>query len=154
MAAGAYPNLAFQKVYAQRSLESFKLQVESFNTLTTWLDGKGCYIYVTQEMLKSTGTVMEDTEGFIDAVRTLQGFSIVIFFKEVGDKDIRVSTRALAPIQASKLMGIFGGGGHPRASGCRILLPLKEATEHFVEVAEKAIKSGEVLEDGPAGQPW
>ena len=146
VAAGALPITAFRNVYANRSLASFHLQAESFQTLQRFLDDRGCYFWVDQAMFRNTGTTLEDTEGFIDAVRTLRDFDIVVFFKEVGPRDIRVSVRAHPPINASALMSVFGGGGHPRAAGSRIDMTLQTAIQHFVSEAEKAINSGEVLE--------
>ncbi|MCX6647505.1 MAG: bifunctional oligoribonuclease/PAP phosphatase NrnA [bacterium] len=145
--AGAKPNVAFRNLYGSRSMESFHLQQESFKTLTSFLDGEGFYFYVDLKMLDETGTTLQDTEGLIDVVRTLEGFTIVVFFKEVAEDDVRISTRAHRPINANKLMSLFGGGGHPRAAGCRIHLPLREAIDHFVKVAEESIRSGESLED-------
>ncbi len=145
--AGASPIKAFRNVYANRNMASFNLQVESFQTLTTWLDGTGCYFKVTQEMMERTETTIDDTEGFIDMIRTLKNFRIVVFFKEVAPGDIRVSTRAYAPIHASRMMAIFGGGGHPRAAGCRLVKPLEEAIELFIRRSEQAINTGEVLEN-------
>jgi len=144
--AGAKPITAFRSVYANRSLASFHLQAESFQTLQRFLDDRGCYFWVDQEMLAYTNTSLDDTEGFIDAVRTLRDFDIVVFFKEVGPRDIRVSARAHPPINASALMAMFGGGGHPRAAGCRIDMPLPSAIHHFISTAEKAINSGDALE--------
>ncbi len=144
--AGAKPIAAYRNVYANRTLASFRLESLSFQTLDMFLDGKGCYFWVDQEMLGATGTTFDDTEGFIDTVRTLRDFLLVVFFKEIAPNDIRVSVRAHPPIDASALMGIFGGGGHPRAAGCRIEKPLQEAIGLFVGEAEKAIGSGEVLE--------
>jgi phosphoesterase RecJ-like protein len=146
--AGASPITAFRNVYANRTMESFQLQVESFKTLSRFLDGKGCYFNVDQGMLERTGTTIDDTEGFIDMIRTLRDFHIVVFFKEVDANDIRVSTRAYPPIHASKLMSLFGGGGHPRAAGCRIEKPLEEAMNYFIRRAEQAINTGEALENG------
>jgi len=143
---GASPIQAFRKIYLSRSFASFKLQNLSFQTLTNFLDNKGCYFSVDQKMLAETGTTLEDTDGFIDTIRTLEGFKIVVFFKEVAQKDIRVSVRAMPPINASQLMTLFGGGGHSRAAGCRIEMPLKEAIDHFVVTAENAINSGQVIE--------
>jgi len=148
VAAGAEPIKAFRNVYASRTLASFHLQADSFQTLTRFLDDKGCYFWVDQKMLSRTATSFDDTEGFIDTVRTLRDFLIVVFFKEVDLADIRVSVRAHPPIDASALMNLFGGGGHPRAAGCRIEEPLEKAIEIFVRKAEDAMNSGEVLEKG------
>jgi phosphoesterase RecJ-like protein len=148
VAAGAKPVKAYFGVYANRSFESFRLQTESFKTLTPFLDGKGLYFWVDRKMLKDTNTTLEDTEGLIDTMRTLRDFDIVVFFKEIDDSDVRVSVRAAPPISGGALMARFGGGGHARAAGCRILLPLKEAIEAFVKEAERAIRSGEVKENG------
>jgi phosphoesterase RecJ-like protein len=146
VAAGAKPILAFRHVYANRTLASFHLQSEAFHTLTRFLDGKGCYFWVDGRMLDETNTTLDDTEGLIDTVRTLRDFLIVVFFKEISPNDTRLSTRAGPPIDASALMALFGGGGHPRAAGCRIDRPLQEAIELFVARAEEAIRSGEVME--------
>ncbi len=147
VAAGAKPVKAYFGIYANRSLDSFQLQAESFKTLSRFLDDRGVYFWVDRKMMASTNTALEDTEGFIDIMRTLQGFEIMAFFKEVDETDIRVSVRAAPPINASRLMAKFGGGGHPRAAGCRINRSLQEAIKKFVAVAEEAIESGEVLEE-------
>jgi len=146
VAAGAKPIQAFRNIYTNRSFASFKLQNLSFQTLTNFLGGKGCHFRVDQRMLKETGTSLDDTDGFIDTIRTLEGYSIVVFFKEVADNDIRLSIRSMPPINASKLMAIFGGGGHPRAAGCRINLPVMDAIDKFVSVAEDAIRSGQAID--------
>jgi phosphoesterase RecJ-like protein len=146
IAAGALPYKSFHGVYASRSMASFQLQNLSNQTLTKFLDGRGYIFWVDQNMLMETGTTMEDTEGFIDTVRTLRGFDLVVFMKEVSPSDIRVSVRAAPPINASFLMKKFGGGGHPRAAGCRMKMPLQQAIQHFMELSEEAINSGEVLE--------
>ena len=144
--AGARPIDSFANVYANRTMKSFKLQSLSFKTLTKFLDGRGFYFVVDRKMLQETETSLEDTEGFLDTVRTLRGFEIVTFFKEVDEGDIRVSVRAAPPINASRLTNLFGGGGHPRAAGCRIQMKLDEAIAHFVTETEKAIESGDVLD--------
>ncbi|MFH1675769.1 MAG: DHHA1 domain-containing protein, partial [bacterium] len=69
-----------------------------------------------------------------------------VFFKEIDRTDVRVSVRTAPPIDASAIMAIFGGGGHPRAAGCRFTVPLSEAIKTFIETAEMAIKSGEATE--------
>ena len=97
-------------------------------------------------MFEETGTTIDDTEGFIDAVRTLKDFEIVAFFKEIADRDVRVSVRAHPPINASALMALFGGGGHPRAAGARIEMPLSAAIRHFISKSEEAIESGDAIE--------
>jgi phosphoesterase RecJ-like protein len=146
LAAGARPIRAFFGVYANRSFDSFQLQNCAFETLTRFMNGMGIYFWVDQAMLAATNTTLEDSEGLIDVVRTLRGFDLVAFFKEIGPDDIRLSLRAGIPIDASLLMARFGGGGHPRAAGCSFAMPLGKAIERFVEVTEKAVESGEVLE--------
>ncbi|HDS30976.1 MAG TPA: bifunctional oligoribonuclease/PAP phosphatase NrnA [Firmicutes bacterium] len=144
VAAGAKPIDAFFGVYANRSFESFRLQNAAFENLTKFMDGKGIYFWVDRKMLIDTNTTLEDTEGLIDVVRTLRGFDLVAFFKEIGPDDIRLSIRAAVPIDASRLMAKFGGGGHPRAAGCSFSMPLRKAIELFVETTEIAVESGEV----------
>lgn len=145
--AGAKPIKSFAGVYASRTLESFQLQNLSFNTLTNFLDGRGFYFWVDLGMFAETGTTMEDSEGFLDTIRLLRGYDMVVFFKQASDMDVRVSIRAAPPINASMLMSLFGGGGHPRAAGCTVREPLHDAIEHVISQIEAAVNSGEACDN-------
>ena len=64
----------------------------------------------------------DDTEGLIDYIRAIDGVVAAAFFDEIGDGRVRVSHRSKTPkINASKVCGLFGGGGQQSLrAGARI----------------------------------
>ena len=51
----------------------------------------------------------------------------------------RVSLRSREYADVSQLAAHFGGGGHVRAAGCTISLPMEEAEAELVKEAEKIL---------------
>ena len=83
----------------------------------------------------------DDTEGFINYPRNIDGVEIAIMFKEADDNSVRVSLRSKTA-DVSKLALSFGGGGHARAAGCTVAEPLDRAKTLVVEAARKQLAAG------------
>jgi phosphoesterase RecJ-like protein len=75
---------------------------------------------VTQEMLRSTGATLEDTEGLVEFLLGSRDVDVAIVLKEQRPGETRVSMRTVPGIDATRVVGVFGGGGHQRAAGCTI----------------------------------
>ncbi len=93
--------------------------------------------------LAATGTVPPHSEGIIDLLAQANEAEVAILFKEAGDST-RISVRTKpGGVDATVLTGKFGGGGHARAAGATVELPvdqarsavLAEATRLAAEVA-------------------
>ena len=68
-----------------------------------------------------------ESEGLIDLLAQSDTSEAAILFKEaVGETRVSIRTRD-GGVDATVLAGAFGGGGHARASGATVLLPLDEA---------------------------
>ena len=83
----------------------------------------------------------DDTDGFINYPRNIDGVEIAIMFKEADDNSVRVSLRSKTA-DVSKLALAFGGGGHARAAGCTVAEPLDCAKALIVEAARKQLAAG------------
>ena len=64
------------------------------------------------------GGTYEDTEGLINLPLTVKEIQAVVFFKETGPGDWRVSMRSKGDVDINAVAKEFGGGGHKNASGC------------------------------------
>ncbi len=74
-----------------------------------------------------------DTEGVIDVIRAIDSVVVAIFFEEMTDGRIRVSSRSKEErISVGEICAIFGGGGHTLAAGARLPGPLDEAVRRFL----------------------
>lgn len=83
---------------------------------------------------KELGVLPEDNEGLIDHLRAVEGVQVAVFFEELPEGKVRVSMRSKdLRFDACKICALFGGGGHPLASGARLPGPLPEAVEKVLK---------------------
>jgi phosphoesterase RecJ-like protein len=89
----------------------------------------GRLVWSTLELadLAASGADSAESEGLIDLLSQSETSEAAILFKEDGDST-RISVRTRdGGVDATALAGTFGGGGHARAAGATLALPLSEA---------------------------
>ncbi|MPZ13950.1 MAG: hypothetical protein GEU73_05935 [Chloroflexi bacterium] len=97
-------------------------------------EGGVVWTWVTQEMLRDAGATMEDAEGLVDFLLGSQQTRVAVVLKEHGPKETKVSMRTAPGVDATRIVGAFGGGGHIRAAGCTIQMAPDEAAHHLIPV--------------------
>ncbi|MCX7623108.1 MAG: bifunctional oligoribonuclease/PAP phosphatase NrnA [Thermomicrobium sp.] len=81
---------------------------------------------ITPALLEATGATAAEGEGIVNFLTGAEGTLVAILFYEQPE-GWRVSLRSAdASIDVARICQAFGGGGHPRAAGCR--LPPGEAS--------------------------
>jgi phosphoesterase RecJ-like protein len=87
--------------------------------------------------LVATGSIPPYSEGIIDLLAQSDDAEVAILFKEAGE-GTRLSVRTKPDgVDATVLTGLFGGGGHARASGATLPLPVVEARRVVLAEAER-----------------
>ncbi|MDD3167936.1 MAG: bifunctional oligoribonuclease/PAP phosphatase NrnA [Eubacteriales bacterium] len=117
------------EVYQNIRHEKLKITNAVLSTIEILCDGKADIAYVTQEMLKETGALMEETEGIIETLRNISGVEISAFLKESKPNEIKVGLRAKTYGDVSSIAQAFKGGGHRKAAGCTLHMSLDEARQ-------------------------
>lgn len=107
-----------EMLFKTRPLSALKLWGTALGRLNAH-DGV-VWTTVTQEMLRATGATMEDTEGLVDFLLGSREAQVAVVLKEQGPGETKVSMRTIPGIDATRIVGAFGGGGHQRAAGCTI----------------------------------
>ena len=95
---------------------------------------------VTQEMLKKTGAGMDETEGIVDKLRSIDGVEIAVLVKEDAEERIKLSLRAKRYADVAEIAGHLGGGGHVRAAGGTMYMSLEKALPIVEREVEKALQ--------------
>ena len=95
---------------------------------------------LTEADLRRAGAQPSHSEGIIDLLSQSDTADIALLFTEQGSRT-RLSVRTSARVDATVLTGRFGGGGHPRAAGATIELPLAEARERVIAEAKAILAS-------------
>lgn len=138
---GVDPGRVAEIVHERKRFGTLKLLGYALDGLERSTDGKVAWMEVRHDHLMQYGADMEETEGFVNYTRQIDGVEIGILFKEGPAEDVRVSLRSDSHWDVSKLAAMFGGGGHPRAAGCTLKRPLAEAKPMFLEAVREWIAS-------------
>lgn len=128
------------EIYANNRLERLKVSAEVISKAELLCDGKVALAYCSQEMLRSTGAKMEETEWIASDLRGIQGVEVAIFLKEEQSR-IKVSLRSKRYYDVASLAKEFGGGGHVRASGYNRSCTLDEAIN---EIKDRITKDNSI----------
>jgi phosphoesterase RecJ-like protein len=89
--------------------------------------------------LEATGAIGPHSEGIIDLLAQAEDADVAILFKEAAE-GTRISVRTKpGGVDATVLTGAFGGGGHARAAGATVLLPLDAARIAVLAEAERLV---------------
>ncbi|NLC46140.1 MAG: bifunctional oligoribonuclease/PAP phosphatase NrnA [Firmicutes bacterium] len=140
--AGADPHLIATRVFETRSFASLKLLERALGTLEVDGTGQLGWMELTEEMFQATGATQEAGEGFVNYVRMIEGVRLAILFRENSGK-VRVSLRSL-DVDVGKLAATFGGGGHVRAAGCELAMPLADAKEQVLARAREFLEGKKI----------
>ena len=132
---GADPGWVALKTYKSRSVPRMRLEALAVARLRSDLDGRLIYSEVTQAMLAEAGTGMDESEGVIDQLQSIDTMQIAVLFKENSANETKISVRSRHPYDATDVCRPFGGGGHHRAAGAELPLPLDAAREKVLPVA-------------------
>ena len=118
-----------------------QIQVESLALANAhyYADGRIAVISVTIPMLEAAGIDESELEGLASKTIEIMGVDIGITLKERGNGSIRVSVRSTECADSSAVCREFEGGGHIRASGCRIWDTIENAERRLVEVCLKQL---------------
>ena len=139
--AGIDANAVSVELYEKVRIERLKLENRVLSTLKTYCDGKVAVAYVTQEMLKETGALMEESEGVVQQLRSIAGVEAAVFLKEINSRLIKVSMRSKSFLDVADIAAEFGGGGHVRAAGCTVNEHIEVAEEQLVKKITEALEN-------------
>ena len=108
--------------------------------LESELDGRLVWTTLEHDDYARSGSEPADAEGISDLLSQSATGEVVVLFKQNGADSTRLSVRTKeGGIDATELTGAFGGGGHARAAGATVPLPLAQAVPAVLEVARRLI---------------
>lgn len=139
VAAGAPLSDTARLLYRTKPNRQLKLFGLVLARLESELDGRLVWSALYDTDYSQSGATVEDTEGLSDLLSQSASAEFMILFRDMGERTkISVRTRAGGP-DATVLTGTFGGGGHARASGATLALPIGEAIRAVLEAARQQL---------------
>jgi bifunctional oligoribonuclease and PAP phosphatase NrnA len=111
--------------------------------LETAVDGRLVWATLEPGDLIAAGAGLDLSEGIIDLLAQSSTAEVAILFRDMGDRT-RISTRTReGGVDAIALTGAFGGGGHARAAGATVELPIGPARTAVLSEATRLIDAAQ-----------
>ncbi len=142
------PDEVYRNVYEQVPIYKMRLLSKILGTLSVTENGKIASVYATQEMFNQAGATTDEVEGVVNQIQAIAGVEVALCVTELEDGSTKVSLRSQGSVDVGALAAEFNGGGHERASGCRIGMPYLLAIAALVATAERYIARNEKIAFG------
>ena len=138
VAAGAPLSDISRRLYRTKPDAQLRLFGRVLDRLATSADRRVIWSALLEADLEATGSISAHSEGIIDLLAQSEAAEVAMLFKEGRDGSTRLSVRTKAGgVDATALCGAWGGGGHLRAAGATIPLPLDAAVAAARSEAER-----------------
>ena len=122
----------------KKSLAEVRGLSSALNSLKMFYDDKVAGMILNHETAKT----FDSTEGFIDEIRVIETVDVAFLITEKAPNVCRVSMRSKG-VNVAQIAEKLGGGGHIRAAGCTLKMPLAEAEKILVAAIGEAINNEE-----------
>jgi phosphoesterase RecJ-like protein len=139
VALGADPHRIYERLYSQDAPGRLRLLGAMLATLELRAGGRLAVVELTQESFRRNGATPADTEDLINEPQRIAGVMAAVLFVEQDDGRVRVSFRSKRDLDVAALAAEFGGGGHARAAGARVVGSLPEVRERVLQRVESCL---------------
>ncbi len=133
---GADPEAIADALFARESYETMITLAAALGSLELHFDGRVNTLVVDHGTYRKGG----DLDPVVDHAMAIDGIQAALFFKEEAPGRFRVSLRSRGMVDVNRIALSFGGGGHRRASGCKIEKPIEEAKRLLLAEVKKQLK--------------
>jgi phosphoesterase RecJ-like protein len=137
--AGAPLSDISRRLYRSKPEAQLRLFGRILDRLASSAGGRIVHSTLLDADLVATGAIAPHSEGIIDLLAQAEDADVAILFKEAGE-GTRISVRTRpGGVDATVLTGAFGGGGHARAAGATLPLPVDAARTAVLAEAERLV---------------
>lgn len=139
VAAGAELPTIARRIYRTKPNAQLKLFGLVLSRMEASDDGRVTWSVVSEADFTAAGATHEMSEGLIDLLAQSATAEVVILFKDLGD-GVRLSLRTRDDgVDATRLAGAYGGGGHARAAGATYDGTIDQARPAVLEQAQRLL---------------
>ena len=131
----------YKRVMQIISKDKFELRKLAMDRMEFLEDGKIAFTYINKQDEERVNAKIDADEGIVELGRDVEGVEVSILLKENEERDgYKISLRSNEYVNVADICFIFSGGGHARAAGGSIKLPLEEAKQKIIDECKKHLK--------------
>ena len=144
VAFGVDGSAIFDRLYRRNHPASATLLADCLRRHELRCGGKLAIACLDQELMARAAATDFDTDAVLDPLRSLEGVEVVALLKERFDGAVKISLRARADVDVQAIAAVFGGGGHKKAAGGLLRMPLASAVLAIEAEVQRAVDAGGV----------
>lgn len=138
--AGANPDAITREIYRTRSEGRTRLLALVLSGLELNAEKNMCWARLTDDMLRRAGALREDNEGIVNYLLEIRGVEFACLAEE-REGATKFSLRSKEKLDVAAQVALpLGGGGHARAAGVTLNLPMEQALARVLQTAEEEMK--------------
>jgi phosphoesterase RecJ-like protein len=126
---GAHHATVMRSIFQSETFERVDLYRRALELLQQEQDGRIAWISIPDKIFAETGTTVQDADGILDNLLSIQEIDVCVLFREVAGSGIRVTFRSKGRHDVGTLASRLGGGGRPTAAGLYLSGHMREAEE-------------------------
>jgi bifunctional oligoribonuclease and PAP phosphatase NrnA len=138
--AGVKPAEISEAVYNNYPWSRIELMRQVLSTVKRDPSGRVASLRQTLAMKENAGAIDGDNNGFVNIPLAVRDVLAVVYMREVGENEYRVSLRSKDEINVARVAETFGGGGHKNAAGLRMTGDWDEKEEELVDAMIAAVE--------------
>ena len=129
---GARLDYIADQLFGNKQLESVKLIGKGVDSLRLHCDNQVATLHLGHDDMLNG-----DVEEVVNYGLLVKGVEVALLLKEQEPEHYRISLRSRDRVDVSRIAAEFGGGGHAKASGCRIRGTENEVRDTLLEQVQK-----------------
>ena len=141
---GVEPEAMYPRLYGQLTVRGLAMLRTAIENLEQDPEYRIAWVAIQQGDVERHGARAADLDGIVEYPRRLRGIEVAFVLRELGPAQTKVSLRSNGRVDVNAVARELGGGGHVRAAGAVIGLPVKEAEAATLEALHRLM---EPLED-------
>lgn len=130
---GANKNLVQANIFENTSKKKVLVLQYLYANIQYLKNDSIAYCIFSETTMKNLRISVLDLEGIVSLIKEIQGVEVAVLFTELENHACKISLRSREWFDCNACCNIFGGGGHVRASGATINLPLSSAVSAVLE---------------------
>ena len=129
---GARVDYIADQLFGNKQLESVKLIGVGVDSLELHCDDQVATLHLSHDDMHNG-----DVEEVVNYGLLVKGVEVALLLKEQEPDYYRISLRSRDRVDVSQIAAEFGGGGHAKASGCRIRGTVEQVRDTLIEQVQK-----------------
>ncbi len=127
------------KMFFEKPIKSFKAHGRAYDRLETYLDDQVVVSYLTLSDFEELNISKSHTESIVQFMNEVEGIQVAMFFYATDAETYKISLRSKGKVDVCQVAGVFGGGGHIKASGASYTGTVEEAIPAVLKEIEKQL---------------